>query len=51
VPVTRRYGPENLLATVLHSLFDMGTLRTQPEALPAVVSNLALSGEPIEELF
>ena len=50
-PATRRYGPENLLATVLHALFDVGRLRTAPEALPASISQMALDGHPIAELF
>jgi len=50
-PATRPYGPENLLATVLHTLFEVGQLRATPEALPANLSNLALAGQPIAELF
>jgi Protein of unknown function (DUF1501) len=50
-PATERYTPEELLATVLHVLFDAGELRIAPAALPAAVSALVLGGKPIKELF
>lgn len=50
-PATHRYGPENLLATVLHTMFDAQELRVTPELLPADVSKVILDGEPISELF
>lgn len=50
-PATPRYTPENLLASVLHTLFDAGELRITPAALPAAVSKMVLEGQPIRELF
>ena len=50
-PASEPYGPENLLATVLHTLFDAGELRISPELLPPEVSNAILNGRPIRELF
>ena len=48
-PATRPYGPENLAATILHFLFDLGQLRLV-DGLPSEI--LAMSnGTPIEELF
>lgn len=49
--VGERYTPENLLTTVLHTLFDAGELRIKPEALPSPVSKLVVDGQPIRELF
>jgi Protein of unknown function (DUF1501) len=50
-PDTTAYRPENLLATVLRSVFDAGELRITPEALPANVSKLVLGGQPIAGLL
>ena len=50
-PAGERYTPENLLATVLHTLFDPGELRIAPEAVPASVAKLIIDGRPIRELF
>ncbi|MEM7388204.1 MAG: DUF1501 domain-containing protein, partial [Verrucomicrobiota bacterium] len=50
-PITEPYGPENLLATVLHTLFDADELRVTPDLLPPEVSRAILDGEPIKELF
>ena len=50
VPATRRYGPENLLATVMHSLFDLGQIRVQPD-LAGEVASAITDGAPIEELL
>lgn len=50
-PATERYGPENLLATVLHTMFDPQELRIAPELLPADVSKTILDSKPIRELF
>jgi hypothetical protein len=50
-PATARYTPENLLATMLQCVFDVGELRIQPEAVPANVAKLILDGAPIKELF
>ena len=48
-PATRPYGPENLAATILHFLFNLGQLRLV-DGLPSEI--LAMSnGTPIEELF
>ena len=49
-PATQRYGPEHLLSTVLHFLFDMGELRVQPN-LPRELIQIANAGSPIDELF
>jgi hypothetical protein len=45
------YRPQHLLATVLHTLFDAAQVRITPSALPAAVSELVNTGEPIAELF
>lgn len=50
-PATEPYGPENLLATILHTMFDANKLREDPNLLPAEVSKTILEHEPIEELF
>ena len=39
-PVTTRFSPANLVATVLHTLFDIGELRVVPSAPPQLVSFL-----------
>jgi len=48
-PATRPYGPENLAATILHFLFDLGQLRLV-DGLPAEIIAMS-NGSPIEELF
>jgi hypothetical protein len=50
-PASEPYGPENLLATVLHTMFDAGKLRISPELLPPEVTKTILDGRPIKELF
>ena len=50
-PASEPYGPENLLATVLHTMFDASELRISPELLPPEVSKVILGGQPIRELF
>jgi hypothetical protein len=50
-PASDPYGPENLLATVLHTMFDAAELRVSPELLPPEVSKVILDGQPIKELF
>jgi hypothetical protein len=50
-PDSEPYGPENLLATVLHTMFDAGELRVSPDLLPPEVSKTILNGRPIKELF
>ncbi len=50
-PITEPYGPESLLATVLHTMFDASELRISPDLLPPEVSKAILDGQPIKELF
>jgi hypothetical protein len=49
--VTERFTPANLLATILHTLFDAGQARIVPEALPAEIGKLLVDGKPITGLF
>src|ERR1039458_5665890 len=51
VPAGDAYGPENLLATVLHTVFDATTARLAPELLSPEVAGALLNNEPIKELF
>jgi hypothetical protein len=50
-PASEPYVPKNLLATVLHTVFDAAAIRTAPERVSAEVAKLMLDGEPIKELF
>lgn len=50
-PASDPYGPENLLATVLHTMFDAAKLRISPELLPPEVSKALLDSQLITELF
>lgn len=50
VPSTRPYGPENLLATVMHTLFDIGQLRLA-RGVPSELIRAASEVEPIAELL
>ncbi len=50
-PASEPYGPENLLATVMHTMFDTDKLRVSPELLPPEITRLILDGQPIKELF
>ena len=50
-PASTPYTPENLLATILHTMFDAAELRVSPELLPAELSKILLEGKPIKELF
>lgn len=50
-PAGEGYGPENLLATVLHTVFDATTARLGPELLSPEVAGALLNNEPIKELF
>ncbi|QDU92326.1 DUF1501 domain-containing protein [Lignipirellula cremea] len=50
-PASKPYGPENLLATVLHTLFDAAEIRIKPDIVSTEVANTILNGQPIEELF
>ncbi len=48
-PAEEPYGPENLLATVFHTLFDVGEVRLRGD-LPTALLNLITTGRPIGEL-
>lgn len=49
--VGERYTPANLLATILHTLFDAGQARIMPEALPPEITKLLVDGTPIAGLI
>jgi hypothetical protein len=49
-PATSPFGPENLFATILHVLFDIGTLRLDTR-LPQEITRLADEHPPIEPLM
>jgi hypothetical protein len=49
-PATTPYGPHNLLATVLHTLFDTGTLRITP-GVPREIVRMVETGQPIDHLL
>jgi hypothetical protein len=48
-PSSTPYAPANLLATILHALFDVGKLRLEP-GVPQAIVKLLEKGEPIREL-
>jgi Protein of unknown function (DUF1501) len=48
-PATERYGPPNLLATVMHTLLDIGEVRVQREL--GRVANVISDGTPIPGLL
>ena len=50
-PASEPYGPENLLSTVLHTMFDANKLRTSPDLLPAALTKTIFDHKPIKELF
>ena len=50
VPATEPIDASHLMATVFHTLFDVGQLRLDP-SIPADLSRLVQSHEPIKELF
>ncbi len=50
IPASEPITPANLLATVMHTLFDVGTLRVT-RGLPADLIRIVESGKPIAELF
>ncbi|MCZ6795873.1 MAG: DUF1501 domain-containing protein [Planctomycetota bacterium] len=50
VPTTEPVKPENLLATILHVLFDVGRLRVR-QGLPAEIRRTVESARPIDELI
>ena len=49
-PATDRYTPQHLLATVMHTLFDVGEARLLPD-VPTPVLKTITEGKPIAELF
>lgn len=49
-PITERYGPANLLATIFHTLFEVGDARVAADLPTPLVSAIA-DGKPIRELF
>ncbi len=49
-PATEEYSPRNLLATVMHTLFDVGQLRLDT-SVPRDVARVIEQGRPIEPLF
>lgn len=49
--VTEHFGPPNLLATILHTLFNAAQARITPEALPVEVNQLLTNGQPISGLL
>ncbi len=50
--ISRRYRPENLLTTVMHTLFDASEIRINPSLVPAEIANVMNNGAPpITELF
>jgi hypothetical protein len=49
VPSTQPYTIKNLIATIMHTLFDMGELRVLPN-LPREIAQTMTSWEAIPEL-
>jgi uncharacterized protein (DUF1501 family) len=49
IPATDPYQPSHLLATMMHTLFDLGQLRLD-QSLPRDVAGVLLGGEPIAPL-
>ncbi|MFN4261330.1 MAG: DUF1501 domain-containing protein [Gemmataceae bacterium] len=50
VPATSPYKPENLMATIMHTLFDVGQLRVDT-SVPRDLAKPIEDGKPIAELF
>ena len=50
VPATEPIDAAKLMATVFHTMFDVGKLRLDP-SIPAELSRLVQTHEPITELF
>ncbi|HEV7223176.1 MAG TPA: DUF1501 domain-containing protein [Pirellulales bacterium] len=48
--LTEPYRPEHLLATVMHTLFDVGRLRLEPD-VPREIIRLTEGARPIDHLF
>jgi uncharacterized protein (DUF1501 family) len=49
-PTGTPYNPSHLLATIVHSLFDVGQLRLQ-SGIPREIVQLAENGQPIDGLM
>ena len=49
-PASDPISTENLMATIMHSLFDVGELRLQPQ-LPAELLRWVQNHEPIKQLM
>ena len=49
-PATEPWGPNHLMATIMHTLFDMGKLRLD-SSVPRDVANVLQSSNPIEPLM
>jgi hypothetical protein len=49
-PASKPYDPRHLMATIFHTLFDVGQLRLQAN-VPREITRLAESGEPIDGLM
>ena len=49
-PATEPWGPANLMATMMHTLFDLGKLRLDT-SVPRDVANVIQSSKPIEPLM
>ena len=49
-PSSRPYAPNNLFATIMHTLFDIGELRLQP-SVPRDIAQIIERDTPISELF
>ena len=47
-PATERYTPKHLLATIMHSLLDLGEVRVQPGL--GKVGTILTTGTPIPAL-
>ncbi len=49
-PATTKYTPQHLLATIMHTLFDVGELRIAAD-VPKNVAAILVDGKPIPEMF
>jgi len=49
-PATKRYSPENMLATVMHTLFDVGELRIR-QSIPRDLTQAITGHEPVDGLL
>ena len=48
-PATDAYSPKHMLATIMHTLFDIGELRVT-RGIPRDVEQVISGGQPIREL-